>query len=44
MIAFFDSSALIYLIEGNEPFSTKIRKELAIAAKDTLSLVLVCRA
>ena len=33
MIAFFDSSALIYLIEGNEPFSTKIRKELASAAK-----------
>ena len=33
MIAFFDSSALIYLIEGNEPFSTKIRKELASAVK-----------
>ena len=33
MIAFFDSSALIYLIEGNEPFSTKIRRELASAAK-----------
>lgn len=33
MIAFFDSSALIYLVEGNEPFATKIRKELASAVK-----------
>ena len=33
MIAFFDASALIYLIEGAEPFATKIRKELAAAAK-----------
>lgn len=29
MIAFFDASALIYLIEGAEPFAAKIRKELA---------------
>lgn len=33
MIAFFDASALIYLIEGAEPFATKVRKELATAAK-----------
>lgn len=32
MITFFDASALIYLIEGAEPFSTKVRKELAGAA------------
>lgn len=32
MIAFFDASALIYLIEGNEPFASKIRIELASAA------------
>ncbi len=38
MIAFFDSSALIYLIEGTEPFSTKIRKELAIALKGQADL------
>ncbi len=33
MIAFFDASALIYLIEGAEPFATKVRKELTAAAK-----------
>ena len=33
MIAFFDASALIYIIEGAEPFATRIRKELAAAAK-----------
>ncbi len=33
MIAFFDASALIYLIEGAEPFATKVRKELAAAAR-----------
>lgn len=33
MIAFFDSSALIYLVEGNEPFAAKVRKELAGAFK-----------
>ena len=33
MIAFFDASALIYLIEGAEPFGTKVRKELTMAAK-----------
>jgi predicted nucleic acid-binding protein len=33
VIAFFDASALIYLIEGAEPFATKVRKELAAAAK-----------
>ena len=33
MIAFFDASALIYLIEGAEPFAAKVRKELAAAAQ-----------
>lgn len=33
MIAFLDSSALIYLIEGNEPFATRVRAELALAIK-----------
>ena len=33
MIAFFDASALIYLIEGREPFAGKVRKELAAVAK-----------
>lgn len=33
MIAFFDASALIYLIEGAEPFAARVRKELAAAAK-----------
>ena len=33
MIAFFDASALIYLIEGKEPFGSKVRKELATIAK-----------
>lgn len=33
MIAFFDTSALIYLIEGKEPLATRIRKELAALAK-----------
>ncbi len=28
MIAFFDASALIYLIEGREPFGTKVRESL----------------
>ncbi len=32
MIAFFDASALIYLIEGAEPFATKVRKELKATA------------
>jgi predicted nucleic acid-binding protein len=33
VIAFFDSSALIYLIDGNESFARKVRKELAGAYK-----------
>jgi len=33
VIAFFDASALIYLIEGKEPFASKVRKELAAVAK-----------
>ena len=32
MIAFFDASALIYLIEGKEPFASKVRKDLAASA------------
>jgi predicted nucleic acid-binding protein len=32
VIAFFDASALIYLIEGKEPFAGKVRKELAALA------------
>ena len=32
VIAFFDASALIYLIEGKEPFCSKVRKELTAAA------------
>ena len=33
MIAFFDASALIYLIEGREPFAGKVRSELAASAR-----------
>lgn len=33
MIAFFDASALIYLIEGAEPFAAKVRRELTAATK-----------
>jgi len=33
VIAFFDASALIYLIEGAEPFASKVRKELAAAVR-----------
>ena len=33
MIAFFDTSALIYLIEAREPFAGKLRKELTAVAK-----------
>ncbi len=33
MIAFLDASALIYLIEGAEPFAAKLRKELAAATR-----------
>jgi predicted nucleic acid-binding protein len=33
VIAFFDSSALIYLIEAREPFAGKVRKELAAVAR-----------
>ena len=33
MIAFFDASALIYLIEAKEPFAGKVRKELAVLAR-----------
>ncbi len=31
MIAFFDASALIYLVEGSEPFASRVRSELAHA-------------
>ena len=33
MIAFFDASALIYLIEGQAPFAGRVRNELAAAAR-----------
>jgi len=33
VIAFFEASALIYLIEGREPFAGKVRKELRTVAK-----------
>ena len=33
MIAFFDASALIYRIEGTEPFAQRVAAELARAAK-----------
>ena len=33
MIAFFDASALIYLIEGKEPFASAVRHELAVVAR-----------
>jgi len=33
VIAFFDASALIYLIEGREPFAGKVRKELTAVAR-----------
>lgn len=33
MIVFFDASALIYLIEGAEPFGGKVRQALAALAK-----------
>ncbi len=33
MIAFFDASALIYLIEGKEPFASNVRRKLAAAAR-----------
>ena len=33
MIAFFDASALIYLVEGAEPFASRIRLELARTTK-----------
>ena len=29
MIAFLDANALIYLIEGREPFVNRVRQELA---------------
>ena len=32
MIAFFDASALIYLIESKAPFASKVRQELAATA------------
>lgn len=38
MIAFFDASALIYLIEGADSFAARLRKELAALAKKHLDL------
>jgi predicted nucleic acid-binding protein len=42
LCAFFDSRALIYLIEGTEPFAMHVRGNLAVTAKkypDMLSAV-----
>ena len=39
MIAFFDTSALIYLVEGKEPFAARVRKELTNVAKKYPDLV-----
>jgi hypothetical protein len=33
VIAFFDASALIYLIEGNNSFANKVRRELGAVTK-----------
>lgn len=33
MIVFFDASAIIYLVEGAEPFAGRVRAQLAHAAK-----------
>jgi predicted nucleic acid-binding protein len=33
VIAFFDASALIYLIEAREPFASRVRRELAAITK-----------
>jgi predicted nucleic acid-binding protein len=33
VIAFFDASALIYLIEGSEPFAGRVRNQLAVLAE-----------
>ena len=38
MIAFLDASALIYLIEGNEPFAGRARGELGRLARKHLNL------
>lgn len=38
MIAFFDASALIYLVEGREPFAARARKALAAAARSAPDL------
>lgn len=38
MIAFLDASALIYLIEGNEPFGSRVRQALAAAARQHAGL------
>ena len=43
MIAFFDASALIYLIEGAEPFAAKVRKELAGAGRKDPDLAAAAR-
>lgn len=34
MIAFFDASALIYLIEGDEPFAARVRDRLAVLSNE----------
>lgn len=44
MIAFLDASAIIYLIEGAEPFASRVRVEVGRAASSHPSLaVALCR-
>ena len=38
MIAFFDASALIYLVEGEPPFGERVRKSLEAAARQHANL------
>ena len=38
MIAFFDASALIYLVEGEPPFGERVRTALAAAARQHADL------
>ncbi len=38
MVAFFDASALIYLVEGAEPFAGRVRAELALLRQSDRNL------
>jgi hypothetical protein len=43
VIAFFDASALIYFVEGSEPFASRARKALARLLKQFPNNVQVLR-